>query len=123
MSATEGEGGRPKGGCKSGSKSSYWRLQKWLGGDFWRVHPGWRAVYGGQKRLAGLTVTAEKRGVRSSLPPFFQAQASAPPTPFENVSLCVQHVAWNYSVLFPFLFLFKRVLLIVLRHEIADRDW
>ena len=43
-----------RGGFKSGRKSPYWPLEKWLRGNFWRVQTGWGAAGGGQRRPARL---------------------------------------------------------------------
>ena len=53
-------GGGVKGGFKSNCKSGYRRLEKQLGGTFWRVQTGWGAVGGGQNRSAGLTVCPKR---------------------------------------------------------------
>ena len=48
------------GGCKDGFR----QLNQWLGGNVWRALTSWRAVGGGQKRLAGLTVAPSVQALR-----------------------------------------------------------
>ena len=44
------------------------RLEKRVGGNFWRVETGWRPLGGGQKRLKGLTLTQDGEGGRVVTP-------------------------------------------------------
>ena len=63
-----GAGGRLRGNRPNGDFTSvYRRLEQRLGGNIWRVQIGGRAVGGGRKRLAGLSVTPRGGGY---LPPF-----------------------------------------------------
>ena len=55
-------GGGGSGGCAGGCTGDCWRLEERVGGDVWRVQTYWRAVGGGQKRLARLIVTPTGEG-------------------------------------------------------------
>ena len=57
---------RSKEGFQSGCQNGYRRLGKRLGGHCWWVQIGWRAVAGGQNRLAGPTLTPKEVGCPSA---------------------------------------------------------
>ena len=77
MDAMEGKRAQT-GGFRSGCKGGYRRLEQRLGGSVWRVQSGGRAVGGGQKRLAVLTVTPKGGGGGS--PPRSSARLRGGPT-------------------------------------------
>ena len=59
----------PRGVSRAVAKGRYWRLEQRLGGNVWRVQTGGRAVGGGEKRQARLTVTPKRGGGGVTSPP------------------------------------------------------
>ena len=66
-----------KGFIKSGYKSGYRRLEQRLGGSFWRVQIGWRAVWG-LTEAVGRADRHFKKGEGVPLPSFKRNPAPPP---------------------------------------------